>query len=233
VRRVPCEQCGAEACCIVRDLPTAEMDEFRACGLVGLYRRRQVIFHEEAPSEGIHLLCEGTVKLYQSDRFGRDHILAIAGPGEVLSELALEPGERYAVSAEALTDSQVCYLPRERLVSFMQRHPMVAVRLVGALSRSLAAARRKAGELALKRAECRLADLLMRLVHAEPTTLGSSRVTLSYSRRELAEMIGVSTETAIRLLAKLKQIGVITTEHRELVVTDPARLARIASHDGH
>jgi CRP/FNR family transcriptional regulator len=232
VRKISCEQCGAESCCIVRDLPADGLEKFRACGVTGLYRRRQVIFHEDAPAEGLYLLCEGTVKLFRSDRFGRDHILAIAGPGDVLSELSLDPAERYSVSAEALGDCQVCYLSRERLVAFMREHPMVAVRLIAALSRALAAARRKAGELALKRAEGRLADLLMRLAHAEPNGNAGARVTLAYSRRDLAEMIGVSTETAIRLLAKLKAKRVIATDQRELVVTDAARLARIANHDG-
>ena len=88
-------------------------------------------------------------------------------------------------------------------MTFLQRHPATGVRLIAVLSRSLAAARRKAGELALKGAEGRLAELLMQIMRAGRREDGQPRVTLAYSRRELAEMIGVSAETAIRLLAKL------------------------------
>jgi CRP-like cAMP-binding protein len=104
--------------------------------------------------------------------------------------------------------------------------------LVGALSRSLGAARRKAGEFALVGAEGRLADLLLRLVRGsgKPAGAGHARVTLVYSRRELAEMIGVSTETAIRLLARLKQKRLIDTDHHDVIVTDLGRLARVANH---
>ena len=230
MRQGPCEQCATLPNCIVRDLSGDQFEEFRACSLTASYRRRQVIFHENSPAEGLHLLCSGAVKLYQSDRLGRDHILAVAGAGEVLSELPLDPKEHYSVSAEALTDCQVNYLARDRLVAFIERHPMTGVRLIAALSRSLAAARRKAGDLALKPAEGRLAELLVQLVRArEPG--GPPRITLAYSRRELAAMIGVSTETLIRLLAKLRKRRLIAVEHRELAVTDLARLARLASRD--
>ncbi len=235
MKRVPCEQCSAHPTCLTADLPLEGLEEFRACSLVGIYRRRQIIFHEDAESDGLYLLCQGAVKLYQSDRFGRDHIVAVAGPGEVLNELSLEPGERHSLSAEALADSHICYLSRERLLRFIERHPQAGVRLVGALSRSLAATRRKLRELALKRAEGRLAELLIQLAQAAaepPDSDGHRRLVLAYSRREIAEMIGVSTETAIRLLGKLKRKQVIATDHRELIVTDPERLARIANHDG-
>jgi DNA-binding transcriptional regulator LsrR (DeoR family) len=52
-----------------------------------------------------------------------------------------------------------------------------------------------------------------------------------FTRRELAEMIGVSTETAIRLLAKLRRKGVIAVRGRDIRITDRERLARIAQHD--
>jgi DNA-binding transcriptional regulator LsrR (DeoR family) len=60
---------------------------------------------------------------------------------------------------------------------------------------------------------------------------GGGAVHLRYTRRELAEMIGVSTETAIRLLAKLKRKAVIALRGREIELLDRERLARIAQHD--
>ena len=167
------------------------------------------------------------------DRFGRDHILDIAVPGDVLGELPLDPTETYSVSAEALADSQLCYLPRERLVPFIQTHPMTGVRLIEAFSKAVSAARKKVRALALKRAENRLAELLIQLARAagEPMKNGATRMRLDYSRREIAEMIGVSTETAIRLLARLKAKRAISTNHRELIITDTDKLTRLANHD--
>jgi len=233
MRKIDCEQCGIRDHSIIQDLPAAQIEEFRACGMTALYKPRQVIFHEGTPASGVYIVCHGAVKLYQSDRFGRDHILDIAVPGDVLGELPLDPTEPYSVSAEALGDSQLRYLPRERLVPFIQKHPMTGVRLIEAFSKAVSAARKKVRALALKRAENRLAELLIQLarVAGEPTKNGATRMRLDYSRREIAEMIGVSTETAIRLLARLKQKRAITTNHHELTITDTDKLTRLANHD--
>jgi CRP-like cAMP-binding protein len=171
------------------------------------------------------------VKLYQGDRFGREHILTIATPGDILGELRLEPGETYSASAEAITDSQVRYLPGERLIPFIQKHPMTGVRLISSLSKALASSHAKAGDLALNRAEVRLAKFLVNLARtAGEARAGSTHVALDYSRREIAEMIGVSTETAIRLLGRLKAKKLLSTRRRELVITDLERLTRLAYH---
>jgi CRP-like cAMP-binding protein len=231
MRQLSCETCPIRSESIIADLPVDKLADFRACGTTLIYKRRQVIFHEGTPATGLYVLCHGAVKLFQSDRFGRDYILDVAKPGDILGELPPDASEPYSVSAEALTDSQVCYLPRERLVPFIQVHPMTGVRLIAALSSALSSTRRKASGLVLKPAESRLAVLLVQLVRSgnEPEG-GPERVTLPYSRREIAEMIGVSTETAIRLLGRLKKKSVIEIEGRKLVITDIDKLARLASH---
>jgi CRP-like cAMP-binding protein len=233
MRKIDCDHCSIRDQSIVKDLTNDELTAFGACGVRAIYKRRQVIFHEGTPANGLYVLCQGAVKLYQSDRFGHDHILHISVPGEVMGEMPQDLNETYSVSAEALTDSQLCYLPRERLVQFIQKHPNVGIRLIESFSKALSSARKKIRALALKRAENRLAELLIQLAQAagEPMRNGTTRMRLDYSRRELAEMIGVSTETAIRLLARLKQKRAITTQHRELVITDAEKLSRLANHD--
>jgi len=235
MRRISCRECRVRHRTCIADLPIDDLGEFEVCRVPGLYRPRQVIFHQGTPANGLYVLCHGTVKLFQADRFGREFIIDVATPGTVLGELGLDDSETYAASAEALTESQLSFLPRERLVRFIERHPKTAVRLVATLSTALAGVRRTAGELALKRADARLADLLLRFADdaRRDVTAGDGpvRIRLTYSRRELAEMIGVSTETAIRLLGKLKRHRMIATNGHEIVVTDFERLTRLA-HNG-
>jgi CRP/FNR family transcriptional regulator len=57
------------------------------------------------------------------------------------------------------------------------------------------------------------------------------QVSIPYTRREIAEMIGVSTETAIRLISSLKDKRIIEASGRRIVITDPESLSRIASHE--
>jgi CRP/FNR family transcriptional regulator, polysaccharide utilization system transcription regulator len=231
MRIIPCEQCSIRSKSIAADIPADNLHEFRACTVLGFYRRRQVIFQEGTPANGLYIVCRGAVKLCQSDRFGREHILAVAEPGDVLGELPPDPAEPYSLSAEALTDTQVCFLPREHLSAFLRLHPTVGVHLVEALSKALSTARKKVRALALKPAESRLGELLLQLAGRPEAANGHQRIALAYSRREIAEMIGVSTETAIRLLAQLKRKRAIEVQHRNVVITDLAKLRRLANRD--
>lgn len=231
MRKIACESCALRRRGIIADLRDEQLESFHACSTVALYRPRQVIFHAGASASGLYILCHGAVKLYQSDRFGRDHILAVATAGDILGELPSDPLATYSAAAEALTEAQLCYLSRARLTPFLEEHPMVGVRLIAALSAALGAARRKVRALALKPAEGRLAELLIQLANANNRSDTGRGFTLRYSRRELAQMIGVSTETVIRILGRLKRKRAISTAHRELIIADMGQLAAIANHD--
>jgi len=228
VRKIQCETCPVRAQGVICDLPLDALDDFRAASSAAVYRPHQVVFSEGNPATGLFLVCHGSVKLYHADRFGREHILEIAGPGAVLGELSLDEGLTLSVSAESLTDAQLSYLPRDRLQKFLEKYPGAGMRLIAALSSELAVARRKARDLALKGAESRLATLLLDLARTSPD---GARVHIRYTRRELGEMIGVSTETVIRLLTKLRQKQVIRMDRRELVIADLERLKQVATHD--
>lgn len=230
MRRVRCEACPFRQCSIAGDLAPAELREFGAIGVTALYRPRQIVFSEGTPVAGLHLVCQGQVKLFCSDRFGREHVLSIVGPGAVLGEMGKDAESRHASSAEATVDSQLCLLPRERLAPFLARHPSVAWRLLAALGEGLAEARQKLRDLALKSAESRLASWLVDLARASGG-LAPRRVEIPVSRREIAETIGVSTETAIRLLARLRQRGLIQIEPHAVILRDPDRLVRVARRD--
>lgn len=216
---------------MICELPTDALADFQRAGVVAVYKPRQVVFSEGTPAMGLYIVCQGAVKLYHSDRFGREHILEVAGPGAVLGELSLDDNQTISVSAETLVDAQLCFLARERLVTFLQKHPAMGVRVVIALSNELAAARRKVRDLALKGAESRLAGLLVQLARANGDPTSGQRVPLHYTRREVAEMIGVSTETAIRLFGKLKQRHAISTDRREITITDLEKLTKLAQYD--
>jgi CRP/FNR family transcriptional regulator, polysaccharide utilization system transcription regulator len=231
MRKIQCESCPVRGRGVICDLPSDALADFQVAGSTAIYKPRQVVFSEGTPPAGLYLVCHGGVKLYHSDRFGREHILEVAGPGAVLGELGLDDSLQMSVSAEAIAETQICFLPRDRLVTFLEKHPATGVRIIAALSNELASARRKVRDLALKGAESRLASLLVQLVRASGNSSSGQHLQLRYTRRELAEMIGVSTETAIRLLGKLKKKRTITVDRRDVTITDLEKLTKLAQYD--
>ncbi len=224
----PCVGCPTVDTCIVRGLPDDVVADFHASAKFLLCKPHQLVFHEASFANGLFMLCRGTVRLYQSSSSGPTHVLGVVGDGEVLAELLMEPSRHYSVSAEAVTESQVCYLPSDVLVGLVHRHPAIGLRLITALSRSLSEARNKARVLALKRPIGRLAALLLDLLESSGHRASGERTRLPYSRRALAEMIGVSPETAVRLLSRLKREGIVDADLHSFVVVDAPALAQLA-----
>jgi len=241
MRKITCDTCPTRPRSIACDLAPEALADFGTIGTSAIYRPRQVVFAEGGEATGLYLVCHGEVKVFCSDRFGHEHILGLAGPGSVLGELALDRTPLHAASAEATIESQIRFLRGERLVRYLESTPAVAVRLVAALSGELARSRRQVRDLALKGAESRLAAWILERAHAARSSAARdgnvdgatprARVPIPFSRRDIAEMIGVSTETAIRLLARLRERGAIGIERGALVIVDAERLARVARHD--
>lgn len=228
MRKIDCQSCPKRG--VACDLPAEALADFRAAGATSIYRPQQVIFSEGNAAPGLYVVCSGAVKLFHVNRFGREHVVDVVFPGAVVGEVGLDGTDRLSISAEALSESQISFLSNANLTAFLRRHPEAATRMLVALSRALARTQRKVRDLAFKAGESRLASLLLQLAaRREDGALDGAR--LRYSRRDLADMVGLSTETAIRLLSKMRRKGAIETDGRELVLRDVERLRRIANYD--
>ena len=114
---------------------------------------------------------------------------------------------------------------RDELLSFLRSRPQVSypilvrmLRIAGRRSRSDV---RLLLDLATQRADYRLARTLAAL-YAE---FGK---TITFGRREIANMAGTSPETVSRFVSRLRQMGVIQTSRRRLTVIEPGELERFA-----
>ncbi len=226
MRKIQCETCPVRAHGVICELPTETLADLRAAGAAVNYRRHQVVFAEGQPVPGLYIVCSGAVKLYHADRFGHEHVIDVALPGTAIGEVGVDPTRRMSVTAETVAETQLLVVPNQALPAFLDRNPRAALRMMAALSQALGRTQRKLRDLALKGAESRLAGLLLELGDG-----GGDRPLPSYKRRELADMIGVSTETAIRMLSKLRAKGAIESEGRDIVIRDVERLRRIAGRD--
>lgn len=231
MRPVPCEECPTRTPEAVCNLPTEAMAAFRELATTAMYKHGQVVFAEGGPALGLYLLCRGQVKLFHTDRFGRPHVMEVVEPPAAIGEFTLDREQAHAVSAEAVVDSQLCFLPRARLEGLLVQHPVVGWRLLGALSARLAATRRRACDLLMAGAEGRLASWLLQASHGSAQRAAGRAVELPLRRRDVAETIGVSLGTAVRLLARLEERGVIATGRHSMIIRDLDALRQRAHRD--
>lgn len=223
-----CRICALRGRTIFAELADPEMDLFVRARTLTRYKKKDRIFYQGEPCVGMHLVCHGKVKLTRATESGREQIIGIADPGELLEGNDLIIGDRHSASALAMEETQICFIKKSDFTEFLRRSPSVAMHFINELGSALAEAQAQIERLTFKTACQRLAELLLRLAeeYGQP---GSEGVVLDIrlKREDLAEMIGVSQETAIRLLSGLKRDRLVKDADHHLVILDESRLKSI------
>lgn len=168
--------------------------------------------HDLLVEEGevaIHLfnISSGLVKLYKLLSDGRRQITGFLGKGDFIGF----PFSRVnAYTAEAVTPVRVCRFSRTDLVKLMGEVPGLEHRLLTSIGDTLAAAQEQMMLLGRKTARERLASfLILQAARQERAGFSGERVTLPMSRTDIADFLGLTTETVSRTLTRLRKDGLI------------------------
>lgn len=196
------------------------------------YRRRELLFGQGNAPEGLFCVVSGQVKIFQTGIDGRDQIVRLAGPGDPIGYRALFAEETYNASAEALEESEVCFIDRSTVLSFLENKPDFMRRLLQWLCQDLKQAEERMRQFAQKPVRERMAETLVVLAQAFGEKVpGGVKLGIRLTRQELAELAGTVLETAVRSISELKREKLLSSEGRALIISDPAALARVARMD--
>ncbi len=221
-----CSECGAKrSCLLVSQLTPEEIETTRGIRHIRSYLARQTLYHEGMPALGIHILCSGRVKLSRGHDDGRQQILRIVGPGEICGEEALLDGAPYTNTAEALETCQSAFMRREAFLDLLQNRDRILLPLLRHICQVLIQTQVRLTHVALSDARTRMAAQLLDLAerYGEPESKGTT-LRLALRRGELAALVGVSPETAMRLLSQFQREGLLEVRGRRLTLKSPERL---------
>jgi CRP/FNR family transcriptional regulator len=185
----------------------------------------QYLFWEGDYADYFYIVAQGKVKVLKHATTGKEFIIAFFSPGEMFGEVAAFEKKPYPASAQAVSASVVFRIQREDFISFLNKHPQVVLRIIGILSERLRVAQSRLRDLAAERVEQRLAGILLMLT----TKLGP---TLPFTRQEIADMTGTTTETAIRVISQLKDRRIIKSSRGQIEIIDEPNLRRL-TEDSH
>ena len=194
------------------------------------YRAGQLIVEEQDEVNGWWVLRSGRAEIFLVDERGRKHLVRVVGPGDLLGTCALKGLGTYCYSARALDQEvETCHLPLPAIPVVLSRCPGITQSILAEMAEDLAASYRKLHRLATKSARARLAYQLLDLM--QDGTEPAKRTVLAVPRQQLADMIGVSLETAVRALTQLKEEGWVDTHGRDIIVLNADALRTVAESE--
>lgn len=197
------------------------------CRLRG-FDKGETIFHEGDHADRIHFVVIGRVKIVKAAG-GRDVILEILGPGEPVGAVAVFERRPFPAGAVTLEPSSLLSIPEREFFGLLEKRPEMMRHLLAGLTYRLMMVNKRLADMTGS-AEYRAARLFITLAERVGTVQeGRAFVALTLSRQEIADLIGTTLETAIRLMSRWQKDGLVLTEKTGFSIPDVKALRALTS----
>ena len=221
-----CDSFVGNIFCSLKKEKAEELDRHK---IVRDYKKKQILFFEGNPTNGAYCIKSGLVKLYKTGPEGKQYILNLAGPTEVLGIESVFSDKPHAATAELISQGTVCFIPKDFLINLVQQDCALSLRVNRYLSEELL----KSEEERLELAQMAVRERFARLIALLAKTYGKTRpngvsIDLKLNREEMAEMIGTAAETAMRLLKEFKEEKILEVKGKEITVINEKGLEKAA-----
>lgn len=222
-----CEQCIVRQFSSLKALNKEELLRMADCKTSYTIKKGEPIFEEGEITKGVFCVKEGICKLSKLSANGKDQIVKLVKSGELLGQRSMISDEPANLSAVALDDMEVCFIPKSEIMGFFNQNNEFSMNVMKTICGDLKEADDHMVSMAQKSVKERLAETLIYL----EDNFGKNEdgtLHIQLSREELAGMIGTATESCIRLLSELNKNGFIDLIGKKIAIIDRNKLKRMA-----
>lgn len=191
------------------------------------FERGETIFEEGDPAEKIYFLFVGRAKIVKSTP-DRDLIIEILGPGEPVGTVAAFERRPFPATAVAIEACGVVAIPEREFFSLIERRPEITRRLLAGLTLRLMTLNKRLADMTGSveyRAARLFTTLAERMGRREKDGVS---IPLALSRQEIADLVGTTVETAIRVMSRWQKEGLVETDKSGFFIRNPVALSQIA-----
>lgn len=222
-----CEQCIVRQFSSLKALNKEELIKMAECKTSFTIKKGEQIFEEGVATNGIFCIKDGVCKLTKLSANGKDQIVKLVKPGELLGQRSMISDEPANLNAVALEDMEVCFIPKKEIMEFFTNNNQFSMNVMKSICGDLKDADDNMVSLAQKSVKERLAQTLIYL----EDTFGKNEdgtLKIQLSREEMAGMIGTATESCIRLLSEFNKNGLIELVGKKIAILDKTKLKRMS-----
>lgn len=224
-----CRSCDVRALSICDGQPEESLLRLAAISTPLHAPPRAVLIEEGEPAQHVFTVTAGMVKAFKLMPDGRRQIVGFLTTGDFLG---LATADRYGYSVESVSSAALCRFSRGQLEALFDDFPGLERRLRQKASHELAEAQDLMLLLGRKTAQERIATFLLRLRRRlEEIGAPCDPLPLPMSRAEIADYLGLTTETVSRAFTHLRRAGLIAAGTGDASVLDLVGLRRLADGD--
>lgn len=191
------------------------------------YKKGEIICEEGKPINELLYLKSGLVKLFKSSPGNRDQIISLAKPMDCVGLLTVFHGINYKFSLSALEDSVIFSVDMSLINKFIFQNSIFSCSLLRKMSKLADEIIQHNLELNQRHLRGRIAHILLDFINDIYKTHSFD---LPISRKEMGEIIGMTTENVIRILSEFRKDNIIEINGKNITIKDIKRLEKISEH---
>lgn len=223
-QEVDCSNCTLDVQCLNRLVPGVK--EFQEANKVMVtYLKGEILCKVGGFPSGVKTVLDGFVKVFVEGPGHRNIIVKILSPGDFLGLASICGCVTYSYTATALNECLVCSIERDSVRDLIGKNGTFAYEIAKWYCVNYDRAYAKITSLGFKRLPGRMADVLFYLDQPQFRKHGIYEF---LSRKELADLAGMSMESAVRILSEFDKSRIISLSGKEITIVDYTRLEKIS-----
>ncbi len=224
-----CVHCSKRFSSVFCRADSTNLDAINANKVCSSYKKGQIIFLEGTFAFGLYCINGGKIKITRNGDDGREAILRLAKPGDIIGYKAVLTNDKYSASAIAIDDCNVCFIPKELFLKILKSDSSLSIEIMRMLSQHLGQVETKLTHLAQKPVRERIAETLLFIKETFGFEDDQLTINATLSREEIANIVGTATESAIRLLSEFKKDNIIELDGKKIKIINMEKLIRTAN----
>jgi CRP-like cAMP-binding protein len=157
---------------------------------------------------------------------GKDQIVKLNFKGDIMGQRSIIGEESSNLTATALNDMEVCFIPKSEILEDLERNPNFSLDILKQMAHDLKDSDNTIVNMEQKSVKRRLADTLL-YMHSNFGVDKDFYLNVVLSREDYANIVGTATESAIRILSQFKNEGLISTSGKQIKINNIEELNRV------
>jgi len=200
------------------DLSFSEKESVKSLFFEKTLRRGEMAFLEEEPADTLYVLVDGVMKIFKTSANGKEQIISLATPYEVLNDTSIFDGGPNPVSAQAMSPAVLYGIKKDKLEQVIRQYPKITLSIIKLLTERTRRLLTLIEDLSFKHVIGRVGKIL--LEHVSDTAGKPQRLT----QQEMAAIAGTAREVVARSLKTLEERGMVKIDRNKILITNKPAL---------
>lgn len=221
-----CENCIIRQFNSLRAMSKEELKKVSDSKTTKKVKKGESLFEEGDKLNGVFCVRDGVSKLSKLSANGKDQIVKLATKGEVIGQRSVIAEECTNLSAIAVNDMEVCFIPKESITHTLQKNPDFTLEVLRHMAHDLKEADDVIVNMSQKTVKQRIAEAILYLKN----NFGEDEegfLALTLSREDISNVVGTATESAIRIISEFKKKGFIHTSGKRIGIKNERKLTEL------